>query len=76
MFGISIYELLVIAIVALILFKPSEIGTILFNIGRVLRKAKTFISNIQNNIEDIATLGDPKDYIIKDKKTNNTKDNN
>ncbi|MGV3278307.1 twin-arginine translocase TatA/TatE family subunit [Rickettsiales bacterium LUAb2] len=67
MFSLSVYKLLVIVIVGLILFKPKDLGTILYNLGKYVAKFRKIINNLTKEVEDISILGHPNDYIMVDK---------
>lgn len=66
MFGFSFYKLLVILVVMVILFKPKDLGNILFFLGRLTQKTKKFIFKVQTDLEQISVLGKLEDYKIKE----------
>ncbi len=54
MFGISIYELLIVAVLLITFVKPSEIPTITRSIGQFLRKINGYISEIKDSFSEAA----------------------
>lgn len=67
MFSFSFYKFLVILLVMVILFKPKDLGKILFVLGSSIKKIKKFFFKMQTDLEDIAVLGNLEDYEIKEK---------
>lgn len=67
MFSFSFYKLLVILLVMVILFKPNDLGKILFVLGSSIKKIKKIFFKMQTDLENIAVLGNLEDYEIKEK---------
>ena len=74
MFGISIYEGIVVLIVALVLFKPKDFSHILYKLGQLVRKVKDFTNNIQREVEDYTVMGSPEDHIVLPRSKSNGSD--
>lgn len=63
----SFYKLIVIIVVAVILFKPKDFISILYNLGTFIRRVKKFLTNTQSELETLSNLGSLDDFVITNK---------
>ena len=47
MFDVGFYELLVVALIALFVFGPKELATVMFKMGKLTKKVKDFQHNFK-----------------------------
>lgn len=63
MFGISAFEALVIIFVAVVIFKPKDLVSIIASISLFASKIKDFFSSIHQEVEKIGVLSKLEDFI-------------
>ena len=71
MFGISLYELLVIFIVGIIVCKPKDMVEIFVFIGKAIKEIKLYFTKVENEINQANVFSQINDYIVLDNKDNN-----
>ncbi len=54
MLGLSLSEILIILIIAIIFIKPQDLPEIAYNIGKFIANIRKFIRNLQNSYQDIS----------------------
>ena len=54
MFGLGIYEIAVILIICLVVIKPEELPDILRNLGKFIRKLKSFYNEIISMVDEVS----------------------
>jgi Sec-independent protein translocase protein TatA len=67
MFGISLYELLVIFIIGIIVCKPKDIVEIFVFIAKALKEIKLYFNKVENEINQANVFSQINDYIVLDK---------
>jgi Sec-independent protein translocase protein TatA len=58
MLGISLGELLVIAVIAVVLIKPSDLPSVARSVAKIYVKVRDFIADIRGKLEDIMEQGE------------------
>ena len=62
MFGISWTELVLIALVALVVVGPKDLPKVLAILGRFMRHARAFVYRFQEEIDEILTDAEVKEF--------------
>ncbi len=71
MFGISLYEFLVIFIVGIIVCKPKDMVEIFVFVGKAIKEIKLYFTKVENEINQANVFSQINDYIVLDNKDNN-----
>ncbi len=67
MFGISLYELLIVLFVIFIFIRPSDIGNIIYSFKVLVFRIRLFVGEIIKEIEQTALLDDLKKLNVVEK---------
>jgi sec-independent protein translocase protein TatB len=66
MFGISFYEILVIAVIALMFLKPKDMVSTAVSVYKFFGEIKNYFNKLKNDVEKIDVLNNFANYTIED----------
>lgn len=79
MFGVGIYELIIIVIVAVVVLKPKDFFQLISFIAKLIKKVRNFYSKVQEEIDNLDVIKHFDDYDVVKKevstKNNHNKEN-
>ena len=74
MFGISVYEFLVILVVGIVIFKPHDMINVFVFIGKIISEIKLYFNKMEQEINQANVFSQLKDYIVIEKNKENHED--